>query len=324
MDLVWHDNHKQEQELIPCSPVLSAVRILESVDSSNTYVAQAIPSSPCADARERVAHFAQELGWHSCETGSESTILPAQPTMALVLADSQTRGRGRLDRKWYDHKGQSFLATWALAVPTDLLVGSQSGWLPMAVGIAAVDGLVQTLQECHAHPTVAENLAAPLALKWPNDIFCSGRKLAGVLCEAVTVDQEWSVLVAGLGINLFVPAEELPTSESTSLQLSYEGLPPFAVLRKQLAISISEHLSKEFGVLLQDVHRATDDLRERVCRRSWTLGKQVTVKPVGGKPIVGKALSIGPDAAVQVATDDGRMLWVSTGDVGVLPTVGPR
>lgn len=316
------NNKHDKQGLIPHSPVLAAVCSLESVDSSNTFVSHAISTLPATDARKRVVSLAQQPGWLPGMTGVVPHIAEgSRPTMALAIPDTQTKGRGRLHRAWYDHQGQSFLATWALAVPTELLLGTQSGWLPMAVGIAAMDGLTQTLRECHAYSLDSNNTDVCLALKWPNDIFCSDHKLAGVLCEAVTVNQDWSVLVAGLGINLFVPAGELPTPDATSLQLHYGSLPDFASLRKVLAVHISEHLSEIFSALIENPTKACADLQKRVEQCSWTLGKRVQVQPVRGESIVGKAVSLSVNGSLQVQTDDGRIRLVSTADVGVLPTV---
>lgn len=322
---VYHEGQNERQGALPRSSALSAVCILESVDSSNTYLANAIANCAYNDARQKVAHMADEPDWHRVSGHcGEVGEWESNPTMALVIPESQTAGRGRLERTWYDHRGQSFLASWALAVPTNLLLGSRRGWLPMAVGMAVRDGLIDVLNSCGATPISDGDVSSPLTLKWPNDIFCDGKKLGGILCEAVPVDEQWSVLVAGLGLNLFIPESDLPIAQSTSLQLDYDGLPDFLYLRRRLAEVISDGIGREFSALFQDAGRACGDLRDRMLRCSWTLGRRVRVEPIGGIPVEGEAVGIGSDASIEIVDDGGHHLRVSSGDVGVLPTPGAR
>ncbi|BDR52312.1 hypothetical protein KIM372_02190 [Bombiscardovia nodaiensis] len=309
-----------------CTPALSSVCLMDSVDSTNSYLARTLNALPGEDARERVFRLGQQPGWQSLQAQGGQSERPAFPLLlALAIADQQTRCRGRLDRVWYNQAGQSFLASWAAALPTDSLTGPTAGWLPMAVGMAVIGGLEETLTGCGAHNLTGVSSSQALLLKWPNDLFCSGRKLAGVLCEALPVGRQWSVLVAGVGLNLFVPAPSLPTLESTSLQHSYGPLPEYESLRNQLAVSVSEHMSRELGALAQgganERLQACQSLRERVTERSWTLGKRVEVRPVAGPSVVGTALQIAADASLLVETDSGEQLRVSTADVGVLPSL---
>ena len=102
---------------------------------------------------------------------------------SVVLSTNQTAGRGRKNRQWISHPGES-LAISILAPRGESAVLVDS-WIPLLVGTAVVDTL--------AHLGVAE-----VGLKWPNDVLVGGKKLAGVLCEA----QPDGKVVAGVGINL--------------------------------------------------------------------------------------------------------------------------
>ncbi|BDR55284.1 biotin--[acetyl-CoA-carboxylase] ligase [Bombiscardovia apis] len=298
---------------------------MESVDSTNTYLARTLAALPGDDARERLRQLGLEPGWQSLQEPNQVGVgAPPVLPLALAIADQQTRCRGRLDRVWYNQSGQSFLASWAVAVPTDLLTGPTAGWLPMAVGMAVAGGLEQTLTACGARNLTGKRFDQALRLKWPNDLFCSGRKLAGVLCEALPVGPQWSVLVAGVGLNLFVPADSLPTAESTSLQYHYWPLSGYESLRNQLAVSVSEHISRELTALAQsgdEAQQAFCDLHERVVERSWTLGKPVEVRPVAGPNLKGTAVQIAADATLLVEDGSGERVSVSTADVGVLPSL---
>lgn len=110
----------------------------------------------------------------------------------LLIAYSQTAGRGRAGRIWHSAPGQSltFSLAWKFDMPIHALVG-----LPLAVGVALVEALSMF------------NITAKL--KWPNDVMHDGRKLAGILIESAAagsgqVAHEGSWAVIGIGINMVI------------------------------------------------------------------------------------------------------------------------
>lgn len=127
---------------------------------------------------------------HVTSTPSTQLLLPPDaPEGALVAAEEQTAGRGRLGRRWLAPAGTSLLCSLQLrpAMPSERLpeltvVAARA----CAEAIAALTGLKPEL-------------------KFPNDLLVGGRKMAGILAEA----REQRV-VLGIGVNVNVPAEELP------------------------------------------------------------------------------------------------------------------
>lgn len=104
-------------------------------------------------------------------------------TPRLLVAETQTQGRGRNGRVWFSAPGASL--TFSLALP--YAPGDWSG-LSLAVGVALAEAL---------HPQVQ--------IKWPNDLCWQGRKLGGVLVETVSLGaQRYAVI--GVGLNLVAPA----------------------------------------------------------------------------------------------------------------------
>lgn len=104
---------------------------------------------------------------------------------ALLVAERQTAGRGRLGRQWFSQDGTAASLTFSLGLP--LAPPDWSG-LSLAVGIAMVRSL---------HPD--------LRLKWPNDLWWQARKLAGILIETVScADKRYAII--GIGVNLETPA----------------------------------------------------------------------------------------------------------------------
>lgn len=142
---------------------------------------------------------------------------------ALVVAEQQTQGRGRLGRTWHSRAGQSLTFSLALALaPRDWL------GLSLAVGVALADALEPP--EPGPPPR--------LGLKWPNDLWlldpgsaaavaAPGRKLGGVLIETVAVGQQRMVVV-GVGLNIALDAASSPGREFTSGCASLQEIDPAA------------------------------------------------------------------------------------------------
>lgn len=126
------------------------------------------------------------------ETGSTNADLlaelPRLTAPTLLIARSQTAGRGRAGRTWLSAPGRSltFSLAWKFHAPVQALVG-----LPLAVGVALADALAM--------------FSVDVRLKWPNDVLFEGKKLAGILIETASAghvphDASWAVI--GIGINM--------------------------------------------------------------------------------------------------------------------------
>lgn len=252
----------------------------------------------------------------------------------VVVADEQTAGRGRLDRTWQSRSGETLVASLVAAVPARILVELGGGWLTSACGLTCLDGLRAVLRQSGLDGTVEPPDIGPslaLRLKWPNDLFCGGKKLGGILCElvpgALAPNGEGFVcVVLGIGINLLTPAERLPLATATSLAVELGpaagALPAFACLREDLLTSIARGLGQLLGELVAHPAKTTEALLLRLREESCTLGKRVEVNCGGDRRVTGVALDILPDTALFVRTDAGEELPITAGDVGVLP-MGP-
>ena len=105
---------------------------------------------------------------------------------SLVLADSQTAGRGRFDREWVT-RPKSSLAISLVLRP----LHQEKAHLPRFTALAAL-GLIRAL---HRVDLVGQ-------IKWPNDVLVNGKKVAGVLVEAEWQAEDVSALVVGMGVNI--------------------------------------------------------------------------------------------------------------------------
>jgi BirA family transcriptional regulator, biotin operon repressor / biotin---[acetyl-CoA-carboxylase] ligase len=134
----------------------------------------------------------------------------------LLVAEQQTRGRGRLGRDWVSHAGVSL--TFSLSLP---LAPLQWSGLSLAVGLALAEAL-DPLQADGPHPGQPR-----IGLKWPNDLWLMdgaghGRKLAGVLIETVSVGER-RMCVVGVGLNV-LPLPPAPAAQAQSLAHGYASL----------------------------------------------------------------------------------------------------
>ena len=122
------------------------------------------------------------------------------PVFSVAFTLNQTQGKGRLGRSWLGEPGKTLAISIVLPWPFDSSCGSS--WLPIIVGASVAD--------------VLRELAIPeISLKWPNDVLCREKKVAGILCGVASGRRA----VAGVGLNLSAHRNELPTATSTSLAI---------------------------------------------------------------------------------------------------------
>src|SRR5205823_754974 len=113
---------------------------------------------------------------------------PDDPEGAVVVAEHQTAGRGRLGRRWEAPRGTAITASILLRPPA----GAPIQQLSLVAGLAVAETVEDTLQ-----------LAAQI--KWPNDVMVDRRKVAGLLAEARD-----GIVVLGIGLNVNQTREQLP------------------------------------------------------------------------------------------------------------------
>lgn len=267
----------------------------------------------------------------------DGTLQLNDDSVVAIAADAQSAGRGRLDHAWVSRPGESFAVTFVTTVPRWLaLDASVNGWLQMIAGLATVDGLRGAMRECGAQSIATMNDDADGAgfmLKWPNDVFLGGHKLGGILSQMASLpvgsmtegyndDNKGAdriAIIFGIGLNLAIDAEYLPTAQSTSLQLHYAPLPDAESLRDIIAAGIVESLRARLRGFAADPHRQAHDLRDEVEKICYTLGRHAVAHYVDGSEMEGEAVALNADASLDLRTADGIVHTIRTADVGVLP-----
>ncbi|MGH9183280.1 MAG: biotin--[acetyl-CoA-carboxylase] ligase [Acidimicrobiales bacterium] len=230
---------------------------------------------------------------HVAETDSTNERLlvlarAGAPEGVVLVADHQTRGRGRRRRDWVAPPGSSLLVS-ALLRP------------PLAPARAHLVGLVAALA---ASDACAEVAGFRPALKWPNDVVVAGpggtRKLAGVLVESVTEGATLGAVVVGMGLNLVVPPELAPEVAAVAVAASEVAGRP--VGRDHLLVSWLGHLDRGYAGLCQP--RGAAAAVSRYGERCGTLGQVVRVETATGT-FEGRAVDLTADAHLVVEVGGG-------------------
>lgn len=217
----------------------------------------------------------------------------------IVIAESQTQGRGRLGRRW-ESPPLSNLYLSIILRPG--LPPKHAPQITLAAAVALVE-------------TVGSFLPRPPVIKWPNDILIDGKKLAGILTEAACDTECVQYVILGIGLNLNYRAETMP-----------ETLRQRATSMADMA---GENLSRETVLvrLIHDLDRCYGELEESgfaALRPRWEThfglrGRRVRVE-LGDQTIIGRAQGIDHEGALIVETDDEQRRSIIAGDVIPLET----
>ena len=216
--------------------------------------------------------------------------------LSLVIADEQTAGRGRLDRKWFTPKGTA-LAFSLILLPT----AAEKPYISRVVGLAAL--------------AVADSLRTRglvSQIKWPNDVLLNGRKVAGILVESVWSGEEIDAMVIGIGVNVLnaaVPSTDLLFFPATSLE---ESLGP-AIQRETILHDILAAL-----IALRP-HLGSDSFIASWEKALAFRGEQVQVEQGDGTLLTGKLLGLESDGSLKLSDEAANSITVRFGDVRLRP-----
>lgn len=215
------------------------------------------------------------------------------PEGTVVFAEEQLAGRGRRGNAWLAPPRRCLLFSILLRPRHDTALWPRVTHLAALASCHAVDPLL--------HP------AAP-AIKWPNDVLVSGRKLCGILLESAA-SQRGGYLILGVGINVNLRHCEFPgelATTATSL-LAETGMPAD---RTALAL---EWL-RAFLALYPGGIEPFDPALEQLRRRSSLMGRDVTLTD-GGRPHHGRVTGFGPSGELRLLQPGGEETLFSSGEL---------
>ena len=244
--------------------------------------------------------WGQSLYWYeqlpSTNALAKNMAAAGAPQGTVLLADSQSAGRGRLGRSFHSPGGAGLYLSVILrphCPPAQLM------HLTCAVGVAVCDA-------------VEEVLGFRPGIKWVNDLVVGDRKLGGILAEA-SMDTKTgcvSYAIVGIGINCNQHPADFP-NELQNIACSAAMATGTSIDRARLAAAIICHMERMSHSLSQQ-----KDIMARYRHDCVTIGKDVNI--IHNDQIrEGQALNVEDDGSLLVRFDDGSVRTVNSGDVSV-------
>jgi len=219
------------------------------------------------------------------------------PEGLVILADSQSHGKGRLGRSWESPPGTNLYLSIILRPPVD---PSDAPQITLLAGVATARAL-------------SDVSGLKCLIKWPNDILLRGKKLAGILAEMEGEGARVGFVILGIGVNVNWRREDFPADlGGTATSLRAES--GKEISRAAAAAGILRELEKEYTAFMREGFSSR--LKDEWNRISWINGKEVTLSLPEGE-ISGRALGLDTDGALLLLDGKGKTRRFIAGDVSL-------
>jgi len=213
----------------------------------------------------------------------------------IVIAKSQSMGRGRKRRPWASGSNGIYLSI----ILRPQLKPGYVVQIPMVVGVALVTA-INTITSLNAR------------IKWPNDIIVNGKKVAGILTEMSSEMDRVNYVITGIGINLNTDISEFPDEiKATATSLKEESGHMLSGL--QLIRSFLEELDKVYEIFIKE---GFSPIAVEWKRLNNTIGANVRVFD-GEIEILGRALDIDDEGFLIIVSESGSKIRILSGDVSL-------
>ena len=202
----------------------------------------------------------------------------------VVVADSQTAGRGRLSRSWFSPPGANLYCSIILrATRPPKRLTEWLSWLPLISALAAAEA-IEEVSSIH------------VSVKWPNDLLISERKVGGILCESGTGKRSDPFQIIGIGINVNVDHNDWPADLRDSATSIWQER-KIVIDRNRLLAQLLLELEQCLDELV--IH-GTNQIALAYSQRCSTIGHTVRATLCNGTIVVGLAEGIGLDGSLRV------------------------
>jgi len=240
------------------------------------------------------------------ETGStnDDALVWAEQGAAdgcLVVADAQTRGRGRLDRRWVTAPGAAL--AMSLVLRPSPAEAAQAGLFAGLGAVAVTEALEQ-------------GWGLKPQIKWPNDVLLGGQKVCGILAEASWSGSQLQAVVLGIGVNV-APSSVPPQDELLFPATCIEAAAGRTVERQEVLERIVEQLFVWRPAL------GSAEFLEAWNRRLAFRGEAVQIV-MPGYNITGEVMEVDPAGGLRLRRRDGNVETVLAGDVHLRPAGNGR
>jgi BirA family biotin operon repressor/biotin-[acetyl-CoA-carboxylase] ligase len=230
-------------------------------------------------------------------TNERALALPAPETFAhgtVVITDSQSRGRGRIGRKWISPPGRNIYMSMLLKPeirPRDVAFLTIAGALAGAVALGNITGL-------------------DARIKWPNDLMVNGKKIGGILTESRSGAEKVNIAVIGIGVNVNSESIDFP-EELRGVVTSARAETGRVFSRVKIIVDILKELELRYKALVRE---GRQPLLKEWKGRSSTIGKEVRIV-LSEAVLSGVADTVDDEGMLVVRLRSGETRRISSGDV---------
>ena len=219
----------------------------------------------------------------------------------VVVAETQTGGRGRLQRKWFSPPGAGLYFSMVLRPQLDPIDLPK---IPLAAGVAVCEAIEQA---CQVSP----------GLKWPNDLLLDGKKCGGILCETGSIPGTGDIgeilVILGVGLNITTPEAAFPAElrgRATSLLAATGRVYDKEDVLTAILAGLDEIVARcEAG--------GFDDIFARWRARDVLFGSTLSWLDPAGGVVTGRALGIDDHGLYHIRDPGGRVHSVVSGDISL-------
>ncbi len=219
----------------------------------------------------------------------------------IVVADSQSKGRGRLRRQWFSPPGEGLY--FSMIYYPNLSVADLPK-ITLAVGVAVCEAVER---ECRL----------VLGIKWPNDLLFEGKKIGGILCETgpVTGDEPTGGILAvlGIGLNVSTSKTDFPGSLS-GRAASLANYTRTEIDKELLLIALADKIDNAI-ILLEN--NQFDSILMEWKKRDVLIGRTLSWVTGQGDVVTGTAVGIDANGLYHIRSEDGRIHDVISGDIEI-------
>lgn len=258
------------------------------------------PDEVCPGLKSKV--FGQQHYFYFREidsTNNQARNLASEgyPEGTVVVAETQTAGRGRRGRSWYSPDSQGIYVSLILRPILPMKEISRISLLSAVV-------VAETLQN---------ELSIPARIKWPNDILVNQKKICGILSEAVTDTDGIEYIVIGIGINMNNQVQEFPgdfrTAATSARTESTRDCSRIKVLQGLLA-----NFERRYFNLLEG---RFDETLEKGRVLSLAIGSKLRLDTINGS-VEGQAIDIDDNGFLLLRDQSGVIHTVMSGEISII------
>jgi len=230
----------------------------------------------------------------STNTRAKELAAQGAPEGTLVIAEKQTKGRGRRGRSWFSPPGDGIYFSLILR---PIISPSETPKITLMTAVVLAETLISLMK-------------LKLRIKWPNDILVNGKKLAGILTEISTDMDAVNYIIVGLGLNVNAQLEDLPKEiRKTATSILIETGKQFP------RVKLIQHYLKLYEIFY-DMFKNNDfePIMNRWRELADIIGRQIKVDVIG-KTHIGKVEDVDNDGVLILKDDQGRLQRIFSGDV---------